>query len=79
MPPYAHCPSLTGRTVLASGGATSIDVSRLEQFAEQGARVGFIDIDIDAAAGRTRRLGVSVERLVDTQARTNSCRINQEL
>ena len=47
MPPYVHNPSLTGRTVLVTGGATGIGASLVEQFVEQGARVGFIDIDTD--------------------------------
>ena len=47
MPPYVHYRNLTGRTVLVTGGATGIGASLVEHFAEQGARVGFIDIDID--------------------------------
>ena len=46
---YARYPSLADRTVLVTGGATGIGACLVEQFAAQGARVGFIDID--AAAG----------------------------
>ncbi|MEO5671882.1 MAG: SDR family oxidoreductase [Ramlibacter sp.] len=45
----ARYPSLEGRSVLVTGGATGIGAALVEQFALQGARVGFIDID--AAAG----------------------------
>ncbi len=50
MPLSARYPSLTGRTVLVTGGATGIGASLVRAFATQGARVGFIDIDV--AAGR---------------------------
>lgn len=46
---HAQYPSLAGRTVPITGGATGIGVTLVEQFAAQGARVGFIDIN--AAAG----------------------------
>ncbi|SEL60006.1 NAD(P)-dependent dehydrogenase, short-chain alcohol dehydrogenase family [Pseudoxanthomonas sp. GM95] len=45
----AHYPSLAGRAVLVTGGATGIGASFVEQFARQGARVAFLDID-DAGA-----------------------------
>jgi len=45
----AHYPSLAGRAVLVSGGATGIGASFVEHFARQGARVAFLDID-DAGA-----------------------------
>jgi D-xylose 1-dehydrogenase len=48
--PYANYPSLAERTVLITGGATGIGASLVAQFAAQGARVGFIDIDV--AAGK---------------------------
>ncbi|MET0288935.1 MAG: SDR family oxidoreductase [Pseudoxanthomonas sp.] len=41
----AQYPSLAGRAVLVSGGATGIGASFVEQFARQGARVAFLDID----------------------------------
>lgn len=46
----ARYPSLAGRVVLITGGATGIGATLVEQFAAQGARVGFVDID--AAAGQ---------------------------
>ncbi|MET3930296.1 NAD(P)-dependent dehydrogenase (short-subunit alcohol dehydrogenase family) [Lysobacter sp. OAE881] len=45
----AHYPSLAGRAVLITGGATGIGASFVEHFARQGARVAFLDID-DAGA-----------------------------
>jgi len=45
----AHYPSLRGRAVLITGGATGIGASLVEHFARQGARVAFLDID-DAGA-----------------------------
>jgi D-xylose 1-dehydrogenase len=49
MPTSAIYPSLRERVVLITGGATGIGACLVEQFAAQGAKVGFIDID--AAAG----------------------------
>lgn len=40
----ASYPSLRGRRVLITGGATGIGATLVEAFAAQGARVGFIDI-----------------------------------
>lgn len=51
MTTFAQYPSLTDRTVLITGGATSIGACLVEQFTAQGAKVGFIDID--TAAGST--------------------------
>ena len=49
MPTYATYPSLNKRSVFITGGASGIGASLVQHFTEQGARVGFIDID-DAAA-----------------------------
>jgi NAD(P)-dependent dehydrogenase (short-subunit alcohol dehydrogenase family) len=49
MSEYARYPSLDGRVVLITGGATGIGATLVEQFAAQGARVGFIDIDVTGA------------------------------
>jgi D-xylose 1-dehydrogenase len=48
MSALARYPSLHGRAVLITGGATGIGATLVEQFALQGARVGFIDIDVAA-------------------------------
>lgn len=47
---FARYPSLAGRTVLVSGGATGIGAAFVSHFARQGARVGFLDIDDAGAA-----------------------------
>jgi len=57
MTAFAHYPSLTDRTVLITGGATGIGATLVEQFAAQGARVGFIDIDTAGAALAERLAG----------------------
>jgi NAD(P)-dependent dehydrogenase (short-subunit alcohol dehydrogenase family) len=49
MTAYARYPSLQDRPVLITGGATGIGACLVRRFVEQGARVGFVDID--AAAG----------------------------
>ncbi|MBR0800775.1 SDR family oxidoreductase [Bradyrhizobium jicamae] len=42
-------PSLKDRTVLVTGGGSGIGEAIVRQFVNQGARVGFIDIDADAS------------------------------
>jgi NAD(P)-dependent dehydrogenase (short-subunit alcohol dehydrogenase family) len=49
-PQRARYPSLQGRTVLVTGGASGIGATLVRAFADQGAKVGFVDID--AAAGQ---------------------------
>ena len=46
MPSFATYPSLLERTVFVTGGATGIGASLVEHFANQGSRVGFVDIDV---------------------------------
>jgi NAD(P)-dependent dehydrogenase (short-subunit alcohol dehydrogenase family) len=49
-------PSLHGRAVLITGGATGIGASFVEHFAAQGARVAFIDLDAAAGEALVERL-----------------------
>src|SRR5215831_13642308 len=42
---YAHYPSLAGRVVLITGGATGIGATLVEEFAAQAAKVAFLDIE----------------------------------
>jgi D-xylose 1-dehydrogenase len=46
---FASYPSLQGRLVLITGGASGIGASLVEHFATQGSRVTFLDVDEDAA------------------------------
>ena len=53
---YASYPSLVDRTVIVTGGATGIGACLVEHFAANGARVGFIDIDIESGQALANRL-----------------------
>ncbi len=46
---YASYPSLVDRNVLITGGASGIGASFVQHFAQQGARVAFLDIDDSGA------------------------------
>jgi NAD(P)-dependent dehydrogenase (short-subunit alcohol dehydrogenase family) len=48
---FAIYPSLRDRVVFVTGGASGIGASEVLHFAEQGAKVAFIDINDEAAAG----------------------------
>ncbi|MGB6723192.1 MAG: SDR family oxidoreductase [Terracidiphilus sp.] len=48
-PQYARYPSLEGRAVLITGGATGIGESLVTHFARQGSRVAFLDIQSEPA------------------------------
>jgi NAD(P)-dependent dehydrogenase (short-subunit alcohol dehydrogenase family) len=48
-PQFASYPSLRDRAVIVTGGATGIGESIVTQFARQGARVAFLDIQDQAA------------------------------
>ncbi len=52
----AHYPSLDGRAVFITGGATGIGACLVEAFVGQGARVAFVDIDLEAAAALVEHL-----------------------
>jgi D-xylose 1-dehydrogenase len=56
MTSFARYPSLQGRVVLITGGATGIGAALVEQFVAQGAKVGFIDIDSAAGLALADRL-----------------------
>jgi D-xylose 1-dehydrogenase len=46
---FAHYPSLKGRAVIVTGGATGIGESLVTHFARQGSRVAFLDIEDEPA------------------------------
>ncbi|HEY0518766.1 MAG TPA: SDR family oxidoreductase [Ilumatobacteraceae bacterium] len=52
---YASYPSLVGRTVFITGGADGIGSALVEQFAAQGARVAFVDKNVDKAHATIQR------------------------
>ncbi|MFD2264377.1 SDR family NAD(P)-dependent oxidoreductase [Lacibacterium aquatile] len=52
----ARYPSLHGRVVFISGGASGIGAEFVTQFARQGARVAFCDIDMAAASALADQL-----------------------
>jgi D-xylose 1-dehydrogenase len=52
-------PSLSGRVVFVSGGATGIGAAMVDAFAAQGCRVAFVDIDTAAAEALAGRLAAS--------------------
>ncbi len=54
---YASYPSLRDRTVLVTGGADGIGAAIVEQFAAQGSKVAFLDINADRAARTIDRCG----------------------
>jgi D-xylose 1-dehydrogenase len=59
---FAIYPSLSGKTVVISGGASGIGAEMVRAFAAQGAKVGFLDRDPDASAALAADLpGVSYE------------------
>jgi NAD(P)-dependent dehydrogenase (short-subunit alcohol dehydrogenase family) len=46
---FAHYPSLSGKTVFVTGGASGIGAEIVKAFATQGAKVGFVDLDAAGA------------------------------
>jgi len=54
---FASYPSLYGKTVFLTGGAGGIGAETVRAFAEQGAKVGFVDLDATAGAALLKDLG----------------------
>lgn len=57
MPGFASYPSLKDRVVVVSGGGSGIGAGIVEHFAQQGATVGFVDIDEPASRALTEAVG----------------------
>lgn len=53
---FATYPSLLDRAVLVTGGASGIGEAMVEEFARQGAKVCFLDLQDEVAAGLIARL-----------------------
>ncbi len=64
---FATYPSLAGRAVLVTGGASGIGASIVEHFARQGARVSFIDL-VDGTALAQRLAAAGHPRPAHAQA-----------
>jgi len=56
---FAIYPSLQGKTVFVTGGASGIGAGIVSAFAAQGSRVGFVDIDADAGSALAGKLAGS--------------------
>jgi D-xylose 1-dehydrogenase len=54
---YASYPSLRGKTVFLTGGAGGIGAETVRAFAEQGAKVGFVDLNAQAGAALLDEIG----------------------
>lgn len=57
---YARYPSLGQKSVVVSGGATGLGAEFVRHFAENGARVGFLDVDEDHGRALADELGDAV-------------------
>src|SRR5262245_30868938 len=56
---FASYPSLRDRAVFISGGGSGIGATMVEHFAQQGAKVGFVDIDEGASQALSAKLGAA--------------------
>jgi NAD(P)-dependent dehydrogenase (short-subunit alcohol dehydrogenase family) len=61
MPEFAVFPSLKGKSVLITGGASGIGALTVEAFAAQGAKVGFLDRDAKASTKVAEATGADFE------------------
>ena len=59
MPAFASYPSLKDRVVFVSGGGSGIGASIVEHFAQQGAKVAFVDVDETASKALVRKLAAA--------------------
>ena len=56
---FANYPSLAGKTMFVTGGASGIGAEIVKAFSAQGAKVGFIDLDRPASAALAGELGAA--------------------
>ena len=59
MSEFATYPSLKGRTVFITGGASGIGATFVQAFADQGAKVAFVDLDEAAGQALAAKLGAA--------------------
>jgi D-xylose 1-dehydrogenase len=57
---FASYPSLAGKTVFITGGASGIGAEMVRAFAAQGSKVGFLDLDTQSSAALAAELGDDV-------------------
>ncbi len=57
---FAIYPSLAGKTVFVTGGASGIGAEIVTAFAAQGSRVGFVDLDREGSTALAAKLGGDV-------------------
>ena len=57
---FAKYPSLYGKNVLITGGASGIGKELVQGFAEQGANVAFLDLNNDAGEQLSLDIGKNV-------------------
>lgn len=57
--PFATYPSLSGVSVIVTGGASGIGAEIVRAFAAQGSRVGFVDMDVERAHALAVELGAA--------------------
>lgn len=57
---FATYPSLRDRSVIVTGGSTGLGAEFVRQFVGQGARVGFVDVDIENGRALAAELGDAV-------------------
>ncbi len=60
-PKFANYPCLQGKTVFVTGGASGIGADIVRCFAQQGAKVGCVDLDADGAAQTAASIDGTVE------------------
>lgn len=61
---FARYPSLENRTVFVTGGASGIGAEIVRAFADQGSKVGFVDLDEKNGTALAAELGDSVHFIV---------------
>ena len=59
---FANYPSLAGRVVFVTGGASGIGADMVRAFAGNGAKVAFVDIQVEAGEALVDELGSAVQR-----------------
>jgi len=57
---FASYPSLNGKTVFITGGASGIGASMVRAFASQGAKVGFVDLDASGSEALVNSAGGTI-------------------